>query len=108
MRAYRRSSRRFINRSRTHCRRSYVMNKRTRLLVAFTIAAPAFAREEYTRNFDKTAALANSGRVHVAHRLGEVLIRTHQRPEVIVHAVIRASAPDMAEARRLADNIRIE
>ena len=37
------------------------MNKRIKLLVSLTIAAQAFAREEYTRNFDKTAALGNGG-----------------------------------------------
>ncbi|MGI8742586.1 MAG: DUF4097 family beta strand repeat-containing protein [Bryobacteraceae bacterium] len=68
----------------------------------------ALAREEYTRNFDKTTPLAAGQPVRVQHRLGDVTIRTQSKPEVIVHAVIRSSASDMAEAKRFADSIRIE
>lgn len=67
-----------------------------------------FAREEYTRNFDKTTAITGSQRVQVQHRLGDITVHTQSKSEVIVHAVIRSSASDMAEAKRFADSIRVE
>lgn len=86
------------------------MNKRISQ-ISFVLCAgvviPVFAREEYTRNFDQSQAVGAGQRVRIEHRLGDVLVRTQSKAEVTVHAVIRSSASDMAEARRYADSIRI-
>ena len=74
---------------------------------AIVTGVPGFAREEYTRNFDQTQTVPSGQRIRIEHRLGDVVVRTQARPEVIVHALIRSSAPDMNEAKRYADNIRI-
>ena len=72
------------------------------------LAAPAFAREEYSRSFDKTVTLANGQSVRVEHRMGNVNLRTHAGRDVVVHASIRVSASNDADAKRLSDQIRIE
>src|SRR6202167_1319799 len=80
------------------------------LIVGMTLllAAQAFAREEYSRNFDKTVTLASGQSVRVEHRMGNVNLRTHVGRDVVVHASIRVSASNDADAKRLADQIRIE
>ena len=72
------------------------------------LAAQAFARDEYSRNFDKTVTLANGQSVRLEHRMGNVNLRTHAGRDVVVHASIRVSASNDADAKRLADEIRIE
>src|ERR1700683_903211 len=72
------------------------------------LAAQAFARDEYSRNFDKTVTLANGQSVRLEHRMGNVNLHTHAGRDVVVHASIRVSASNDAEAKRLADQIRIE
>ena len=76
--------------------------------LALLLALQAFAREEYTRNFDKTVNLAAGQGVRLEHKMGNVVVRTHPGSEVTIHASIRVSASDDAEAKRLADQIRIE
>ena len=86
------------------------MTKKTNTIAFVLCAATAisgFAREEYTRNFDQTQAVPSGQRVRIEHRLGDVVVRTQTKPEVVVHAVIRSSAPDMNEAKHYADSIRI-
>src|ERR1700691_3479343 len=80
------------------------------LIVGMTLllAAQAFAREESSRNFDKTVTLANGQSVRVEHRMGNVNLRTHAGREVVVHASIRVSASNDADAKRLAEQIQIE
>src|SRR5580692_12498004 len=72
------------------------------------LALQAFARDEYSRNFDKTVTLANGQSVRVEHRMGNVNLRTHAGRDVVVHATIRVSASNDADAKRLADQIQIE
>ena len=67
-----------------------------------------FARDEYSRNVDKTVTLANGQSVRVEHRMGNVDLHTHAGRDVVVHAIIRVSASKDTDAKRLADQIQIE
>ncbi len=73
------------------------------LLFAFS----AIGREEYTRAFDKTLSLRAGERVYLEHRLGDVTIKTHAQPEVVIHALIKVSAADSNEAKMFADQVEI-
>src|ERR1044071_2064678 len=68
-------------------------------------AAP---REEYKRDFQKTAALAAGRSLRIEHSQGSVNIHTHAKGEVAIAATIRCSANTQAEARNLCDQIRIQ
>ena len=74
-------------------------NRRNNIMFGLTLllAAQAFAREEYSRNFDKTVTLAGGQSVRVEHRMGNVNLRTHAGRDVVVHASIRVSASNSAE-----------
>ena len=72
------------------------------------LAVQAFARNEYSRNFDKTVTLASGQGVRLEHRMGNVNLRTHAGRDVVVHASIRVSASNDTEAKRVAEQIRIE
>ncbi len=73
----------------------------------FAFAYSAFAREEYTRTFDRTVPMHAGERVFLEHRLGDIVVRTHPQSNVIVHAEIRVSGPDSNEAKTFADRIEI-
>lgn len=83
------------------------MNKRTSLCLALFLALPAFGREDYTRNFDKTVTMQAAQRLRVEHKFGDIVVHTHANPELVIHAVIRTSASDAKEARRYAESVRI-
>ena len=84
------------------------MGKRIRIGLALLIALPAFARSEYKRDFDKTVTLNANQSVRLEHRMGNINLRTHAGREVTVHATIRVSASNDNEAKRVADDIRID
>lgn len=77
------------------------------LIVGFTLAVVCSAREEYARTFQKTVSLPAGHRLDIQHRLGDVTIRTHARPEVAVSATIYTSADSATEAKDLSDRITI-
>jgi len=83
------------------------VNKRTSLCLALFLALPAFGREDYTRNFDKTVTMQAAQRLRVEHKFGDIVVHTHANPELVIHAVIRTSASDAKEARRYAESVRI-
>ena len=66
------------------------------VLCCCPLALPA--REEYKRDFQKTAALPAGRTLRVEHSLGSVNVRTQAKNEVAVQAAIRCSA-DTAEQR---------
>ena len=76
--------------------------------LAMLLAVQAFARDEYSRNVDKTVTLGNGQSVRVEHRMGSVDLHTHAGRDVVVHAIIRVSASKDTDAKRLADQIQIE
>src|SRR5947209_904915 len=71
------------------------------------LASSALVREEFTRAFDKTVPLRGGQTVSLEHRLGDIVIRTHAQPEVIIHADIHVSAADLNQAKEFANNIDI-
>jgi hypothetical protein len=77
----------------------------TSLVLLFPLVLPA--REEYKRDFQKTAALPAGRTLRVEHSLGSINVRTQAKNEVAVQAAIRCSADNMDSARRLCDQIQI-
>jgi len=71
------------------------------------LAGGAFAREEFTRAFDKTVPLQPGQRLTIEHSLGDIDVRTHAAPEVVIHADIKVSAPDANGAKTFANNVAI-
>lgn len=67
----------------------------------------AFAREEYRRDFRKTAALAGGRGLRVENSNGKVNIHTASKGEVQVQATIRCSAGTASEARSYCDQVQI-
>jgi hypothetical protein len=72
-----------------------------------TLSFAAFAREEYSRSFDKTVPVQAGQRLILEHTLGNINVHTHANREVVIHADIRVSASSAAEAKSYADNIAI-
>jgi hypothetical protein len=77
------------------------------LAIALTLALNSSAREEFTRNFDKTLSLRPGEAVLLEHKLGNIAIHTHSSQEIVIHAQIRVSAPDTAQAREFAGRVEI-
>lgn len=76
-------------------------------LLGFLFTLSALGREEYSRTFDKTVPVRAAGRVFVENRFGDVTIRTHSDPNVIIHATIKVSGPDADRAKTFADRVEI-
>ena len=72
------------------------MRKSIEFGLIMLLAMQAFARDEYTRNFDKNVTLAAGQSVRVEHRMGNVNLRTHAGRDVQVHASILVSASNDA------------
>ncbi len=77
------------------------------LLLGAAFTFTAFAREEYTRHFDKTIAVRVGSKIYLEHKLGDIVIRTHAQPDVEIHADIKVSASDVNQARMFADRVEI-
>jgi hypothetical protein len=77
------------------------------LFIGLAVASHSFAREEYTRRFDKTLALRSGQRVSLEHKLGDIVIRTHPQQDLVIHADIRVSASDTNQAKQFADRLEI-
>ncbi|MGI8959035.1 MAG: hypothetical protein ACR2IV_04580 [Bryobacteraceae bacterium] len=77
------------------------------LFIGLAFVSHAFAREEYTRAFDKTLALRSGQRISLEHKLGDIVIRTHPQQEVVIHADIRVSASGTNQAKQFADRLEI-
>src|SRR5262249_8802762 len=89
--------------------RSCALAKRTSWAMLLCFASCAFARDEYTRVFEQTYPLAQGQSVRVQHKLGDVVIRTHAKPEVVVRANIRVMlAWGAGGAKKFAENIEID
>lgn len=73
----------------------------------FALAALGRGREEYTRTFDKTLTLRAGEKVYLENRFGDVTIRTHAGPDVVIHAAIKVSAQDTNQAKTFADRVEI-
>ncbi len=77
------------------------------ILVGLALVSSTWAREEYTRAFDKTVPLHAGEKVYLEHRLGNISVRTHSQPDVVIHAEIKVSAADSGQAKTFADRIEI-
>jgi hypothetical protein len=77
------------------------------VFLLMAISSSAFAREEYSRTFDKSIPVQAGQRLILEHNLGSIAIHTHASREVSVHADIKVSASDAADAKSFAENIAI-
>src|SRR5215475_9727966 len=77
------------------------------LLLIAGCATTLMAREQYTRQFQKTAALPAGRGFRIDHSMGGINVRTHNRNEADIRATIRCSADTAAEAKECADRIQI-
>jgi len=77
------------------------------LLLLISCALSAAPREEFRKDFARTAALPAGRAFRIEHQFGRVRVRTHAKNEVDVRATIRCSAPTAEEARRHADEVQI-
>jgi hypothetical protein len=77
------------------------------LLLISCCAPAAQAREEFKRDFSKTAALAAGRPLRVEHAHGRVSVKTHALAEARIVASIRCSAPTAAEAQACAGRVQI-
>lgn len=71
------------------------------------LSITAFAREEYSRTFDKSVPVQAGQKLILEHTLGNIQIHTHSNRQVVIHADIRVSASNAAEAKSFADNVTI-
>jgi hypothetical protein len=77
------------------------------LFIGLALAWQGFARDEYTRTFDKTLVLRSGQRVSLEHKLGDIVIRTHPQQDLVIHADINVSASDANQAKQFADRLEI-
>lgn len=77
-------------------------------LTLLLLGVHLFAREEFTRTFQKTVTLPAAQRIEVDNRFGDVLVRAQPGGNVAISAAIKATAGDLAEAKRIAERIVID
>jgi hypothetical protein len=82
------------------------MRNGTDILLICCCATAAFARQEITRDFQKTAALPAGRTLRVVHSLGNVTVRTQAKGELSVQAAMRCSG-DRDDVRSFCDKIQI-
>ena len=71
------------------------------------MTGPAFAREEYRRDFRKALPLPSGRALRIENSNGRVTVRTQPKAEVEIVAAIRCSADTAAEARSFAEQTQI-
>lgn len=77
------------------------------LLLSSLLGCTAFARETYTRHFDKMVPVGPGVKIYLQHKLGDIVIRTHPQREAVIHANVEASAEDEPQAKAFADKVEI-
>ena len=78
------------------------------VLSTISFGGNSFNRDEYRRTFDKTVSVSNGERVALDHKFGDITVHTHPQQNVVIHAEIHVSAPDLDEAKRYADLVDIQ
>jgi hypothetical protein len=76
-------------------------------LILICCCATAWAREEYKRDFQKTAALPAGRTFRIENSNGDIHIHTHAKNEAEIRASLRCSAGTAQEARSFCDQIQI-
>jgi len=76
--------------------------------LGLAMAAGVSARDEYTRTVDRTVTVHAGERVTIENKFGDVNVKTHASPDVVIHADVKASAGDSERARKLAESIDIQ
>src|SRR5437870_4051492 len=75
-------------------------------LGALTLSA--WPREEFKRDFQKTAALPGGRTLRIEHSQGSVNVHTQAKAEVSIAATIRCSADRQEDAKNLCDQVHIQ
>jgi DUF4097 and DUF4098 domain-containing protein YvlB len=78
------------------------------ILACGTVAYAVEQRQEATRSFDRTIAVASGQTLRLENRHGDISVTTHARPELRLKATIRVSAPSQADAAEFVERIAIE
>src|SRR5688572_19353992 len=104
---YRTNLPRSIARSRKLYRNGWKMRNAIKLIIFCCCALSAAPREEYKRDFQKSATLGGGKAFRIEHSLGDLNIRTHAGTELRIQAAIRCSARNSNEARACADRVQI-
>lgn len=76
-------------------------------VLSLALALSAKSREEYTRTFDKTIPLHGGEQISIEHSLGDIVVRTHAQPEVVIHADIHVSASNQEQAKDFSQRVEI-
>jgi hypothetical protein len=66
------------------------------------------AREQVSRDFQKSVALAGGRSLRIEHSQGNITIHTHAKAEVDISASIKCSSDRAADAHQICDRIKIE
>ncbi|HUB81928.1 MAG TPA: hypothetical protein VMB03_24190 [Bryobacteraceae bacterium] len=77
------------------------------VLLACCAACAAHAREEVSRDFQKSVPLAPGKGLRIEHSQGSVSVHTQAKREVEIHASMKCSADRAADAHSICDGIRI-
>src|SRR5580692_1810499 len=78
------------------------------LLLLASCAATASAREEVSRDFQKSVPLAGGRSLRVEHAQGNIVIHTHSKGEVHIQGSIKCSSDRVEDARQWCDGIKIQ
>jgi len=77
------------------------------ILLACSVACSANAREEVSRNFQKTVPLGPGRSLRVHHSMGSVSVHTQTKREVEIRASIKCSSGRPQDAHTICDGIKI-
>ncbi len=75
--------------------------------LVLALSTTVFARDEYTRRFDKTVSVRSGARVMVENKFGDIVVHAHPGSDVAIHADIRVSASNEDQAKQYADKVEI-
>jgi len=83
------------------------MRNAINLILIAGCATTLMAREQYTRQFQKTAQLSSGRTFRIENSMGGIRIRAHSQNQVDIIASIRCSADTADQAKDCADRIQI-
>jgi DUF4097 and DUF4098 domain-containing protein YvlB len=72
------------------------------------VAAPALAEEKYTEKFEKTEALAKTGKLYLSNVSGEIEVLTWTNAQVKIEALKTSKASSLEKAKENAGLVTIE
>ena len=77
------------------------------LILLASCATAMSAREEVSRDFQKSLPLTGGRSLKVEHAQGNIVIHTHSKGQVDIHASIKCSSDRVDDARQWCDGIKV-